>query len=113
MKRAMYKILYVSLAIRPLSPDETQCLLEDARKRNYSLNVTGLLAYDQEAQSFFQILEGAEADVTAIYDLIKSDKRHKDLRILEEGPCPRRRFGEWSMELVDSAYFKAIVFENL
>lgn len=109
----MYEILYVSAATRSLSDYEIRHMVENAQIRNTSRNVTGVLAYDREAQSFFQVLEGKEFDVRAIYDRLSVDKRHKDLRILQEGPRAERRFCDWSMELVGSAYFKAIVFANL
>lgn len=109
----MYELLYVSAAVRSLSEYEIGSMVEKAQNRNATRGVTGILAYDREAQSFFQVLEGGEADVREIYDRLSADSRHTELRILQEGPRPDRRFGDWSMELVDSAYFKAIVFENL
>lgn len=109
----MFEILYVSASVRKLSEYEIRHMLEGARARNASRNVTGILAYDREAQTFFQVLEGEEGDVRAIFDRLRADSRHTELRILQEGPRSDRRFGDWSMELVDSAYFKAIVFVNL
>lgn len=109
----MYEILYVSASARKLSEYEIRHMLEGAQVRNARRNVTGVLAYDREAQTFFQVLEGEEADVRAIFDRLSADSRHMEVRILQEGPRPDRRFGDWSMELVDSAYFKAIVFANL
>jgi len=109
----MYEILYVSAAARKLSDYEIHNLVEHAQTKNAKRRVTGILAYDRDSESFFQVLEGEERDIRAIYDRIVTDSRHQELRILHEGPRPDRRFGDWSMELVESAYFKAIVFENM
>ena len=109
----MYELLYVSLATEDLSEGDLRGLVQNAQKSNAGIDVTGLLAFDEESGSFFQILEGRKDQVLGIYSKIKTDSRHKDVRVLLEDNRDDRRFPDWSMELVDAAYFKAIVFENL
>ena len=50
--------------------------------------------------NFFQVLEGEEDAVHAIYETIKRDPRHSDIvKIIEEG-ISERSFGDWSMGLM-------------
>lgn len=109
----MYELLYISLATEVLSEDDLNGLVQNAQKFNAGIDVTGLLAFDEGSGSFFQILEGQKDQVLGIYSKIKTDSRHKDVRVLQEDKRDDRRFPDWSMELVDPAYFKAIVFENI
>ncbi|MCG8429084.1 MAG: BLUF domain-containing protein [Chromatiales bacterium] len=78
-----------------LSSEELEVLLEESRKNNEALNVTGMLLY--HAGSFFQVLEGERAVVEGIYDKITKDSRHADLIKLIVEPIEERAFAKWTM----------------
>ncbi|OIP55047.1 MAG: hypothetical protein AUK54_04755 [Helicobacteraceae bacterium CG2_30_36_10] len=47
--------------------------------------------------SFLQILEGEEEEVTALYEKILQDERHTDSILLDKSPIQERIFSAWSM----------------
>lgn len=74
-------------------------LAEDANKINETHDVTGILLFD--GTHFFQLLEGSDEAVCAIYARICADKRHHNLVELMYDYSPARRFGNVGMELFD------------
>ena len=91
----MIQITYVSSAVRPMSETELFGLLREARSRNQSMDVTGLLLY--RGGNFIQSLEGPEAAVETIYKSIKADPRHEGKIELDRRLCDERSFPVWSM----------------
>ena len=91
----LQKLIYASQAIKPVDTGMLQAILDKARTRNEQDGITGFLLYADE--SFLQILEGEEAVLTATFDRIAKDARHRSVRVLERSPITRRRFGEWTM----------------
>lgn len=91
----LQKLIYASQAIRPVDTGVLQAILETARSRNEADGITGFLLYADE--SFLQILEGEEEALTATYDRIAKDSRHRGLRLLERSPIRRRSFSRWTM----------------
>jgi len=74
-------------------------MVDKASQLNASHQVTGILLFN--GTHFFQILEGPEAGVLAIYDNICADKRHHNVVELMRDYSPSRRFGNAGMELFD------------
>ena len=93
----MYQILYRSRATQPFSEAQLQELLARSRTHNAKLHVSGLLLYKDGR--FVQVLEGPEEAVRALYARIQYDPRHSQVVTVREGPCPQRRFAEWTMGL--------------
>ena len=91
----LYELIYTSVATRPMDTAGLDELLDVARSRNETLNITGLLIYDE--QGFMQLLEGEKADVDAVFASIKKDKRHYDIAVYHRGDIAERAFGDWSM----------------
>ncbi len=91
----MLALVYASRAVAPLDERELEEMLVEARSRNEAAGVTGMLLYAHG--SFMQLLEGEADAVDAIYDSIRADGRHTDLRLLAREPAVRREFEEWWM----------------
>jgi len=70
-----------------------------ANKINKSSDVTGILLFN--GTHFFQLLEGPEQAVKAVYSRISQDPRHHNLVELLRDYAPARRFGHVGMELFD------------
>lgn len=87
--------IYASSASPQFHESEIPALLDAARARNASLDISGMLLYVEG--SFFQILEGPEANVQATFDRIQSDPRHLRVTQIIREPIARRHFGEWTM----------------
>ncbi|WP_075183277.1 diguanylate phosphodiesterase [Pantoea sp. 1.19] len=72
-------------------------LASSANARNEVYDVTGILLFN--GTHFFQLLEGPEESVNAIYSRICDDPRHHNLVELLRDYAPARRFGNVGMEL--------------
>lgn len=94
----MYRTIYISAASGPVDEAVIQGLLEVSRRNNARLGVTGLMLYHDG--NFLQVLEGEEAVVTALYDRIALDGRHRGVIRLLGGPITERAFPDWQMGYV-------------
>lgn len=91
----MIRLLYISCANQSMNDDELLELLEDCRKNNAKNGITGMLIYCHE--TFVQVLEGEQQVVEDVYRIIKNDRRHSGVTILEKKKIEERKFPEWSM----------------
>ncbi len=91
----MLQLTYISTAVPGLSADSIEEILLTSRRRNMAAGVTGLLVFD--GRRFLQALEGDEPRVTAAFDRISADRRHRAVVLLSRREVPERQFGDWSM----------------
>lgn len=91
----MRSLVYASRALESFDDAALMRLLDSARRRNEACGVTGMLVYASD--SCLQLFEGEDDAVEMIWDRIRMDPRHTDLRVLQDGPAQIRQFGEWSM----------------
>ena len=75
--------------------EDIEDLLKTARTRNKELGVTGCLVFHNSC--FVQIIEGPKKVVRDLYQDIKRDKRHHNVRLLWEGNIGERDFNDWSL----------------
>lgn len=87
--------IYASAAAPDLSDQEVARMLERARAKNNLLGLTGMLLYCDN--SFFQVLEGPQLAVDAVYEKISSDARHVQITRIIREPIAQRQFGDWTM----------------
>jgi len=104
----MLQLVYASAAKRLLDPLQLRSILETARRNNTRLGVTGILLYHDG--SFFQVLEGEESTVRALFARISEDPRHERVVELRSGPVVERSFSAWTMGFVtlDTKLFQAL-----
>lgn len=91
----MIRLTYASTAVHDFSPEDLLKLLKQCRTNNGANNITGILLYANG--TFFQVLEGDEATVNSLYDVIAKDNRHKNCTIIEKQQITERAFPYWSM----------------
>jgi hypothetical protein len=91
----MFYLIYVSSAVKLMNDDELFNLLEQCRKKNITLGITGMLLY--KSGSFMQMLEGDKEIVLELYNTISEDERHKDVSKIISGDIKQRNFKDWSM----------------
>jgi uncharacterized protein YaaQ len=91
----MYHIIYLSWPTTPFSDDQLRALLQQARRRNTEVGITGFLLYGNDC--FLQVLEGEEVAVRSLYEYIKNDTRHRDVTAYADKPIAQRAFAEWAM----------------
>ena len=89
------KLTYTSRITDLLSVTQLVELIEQVRAKNERLGVTGLLLYS--GGNVIQTLEGTSYAVYQVFDAIRADTRHGDVRLLDRRYVGDRSFGTWSM----------------
>ena len=97
----LVRLLYVSRAVSPDSPEVIESILADSRAHNLGQGITGILCYG--GGIFLQAIEGGRAQVNALYNHIVADKRHQDVVLLHYEEISERHFGGWTMGQVNLA----------
>ena len=95
----LHYLIYVSQATHLLSSDSLNALQKQAQSFNRSTGISGCLVYQDGY--FMQMLEGKRDALFALMDRVKTDHRHRDVRVVIEGPARRRFFVDWGMVLRD------------
>lgn len=96
---SLHFLIYVSRTEQPVSREALAGLLKSARTFNRSAGISGCLIHQDGC--FMQMLEGKRDVLFTLLDRIKADPRHRDVRIVMEGPARRRVFVDWGMALRD------------
>ncbi len=96
---SLHFLIYVSRTNLPLSQESLDTLLRKSRSSNRSAGISGYLIYQDGC--FMQILEGQRDTLHKLFDRIKTDPRHGDVRLVMEGPIQHRVFSDWGMTLRD------------
>ena len=101
----LVRCLYASRPAVPLTPDVLDSILEQSRRNNPRLGITGMLCMSDDV--FIQVLEGGRDAVCDLYKTIVDDNRHANVRILVYEEITERRFGHWTMGHVNIAKVNA------
>lgn len=96
---ALYQLVYVSSAVRPLGGAQILDLVVCSRERNQRHNVTGILL--SKAGNFLQLIEGDRPDVETLFANIGRDDRHRDVTVLHHGPAEGRQFPGCALGMQD------------
>lgn len=91
----LVRCLYASRAAAPIGEPLVTAILDQARRNNPRLGVTGLLCYAGDV--FIQVLEGGRDGVCELFNAIVRDDRHSAVRMLLYEEVTARRFGDWTM----------------
>jgi hypothetical protein len=98
---SLIHVAYASEASTEFSNEAVRRLLDDARRNNAAIGVTGILLLVD--RSFFQVLEGEPGAVSTLYEKIERDPRHTHVVKLIREPIEKRDFPDWSMGLARMA----------
>ena len=90
-------IVYRSRALYPPSDVDLLYLLAHARENNRAADLTGVILYDRG--HFFQWLEGTNQQLGKLWNKIRADSRHSEIKVLADQEIPVRLFEGWSMQL--------------
>jgi hypothetical protein len=80
-----------------IEPHVARILLA-SRINNAKNNIVGVLYFGDGC--FFQCLEGEETAVDLLYEKIRKDSRHKELKILTRKSIDSLSFSKWNMKYV-------------
>ena len=92
------RLLYVSKPVGPITTFVTSSILEVCSVNNKKAEITGVLC--QGSGIYMQVIEGKRSAINALYSRIISDKRHSQIELLSFEEVNQRRYGHWSMALV-------------
>lgn len=102
----LYHCVYLSTAAAWLDRAAVERLVAAADRRNWRDDITGTLVCS--GGHFLQWIEGAPAPLQALLARLRRDMRHHDLRVLQSGPLPARRFERWGMRLTLDTGFERL-----
>jgi hypothetical protein len=91
----LVRLTYASRASEGITPDGLTAILKTSRARNLECGVTGVLVCSDGI--FLQVLEGGRNAVSALYNHIAQDRRHRDVVLLGYEEIAERRFSGWAM----------------
>lgn len=90
-------LTYKSVATAAPRAGDLDLLATRARARNRSLDVTGMLLFEEGC--FLQTLEGPPAALQTLWSAIKRDARHNQIELLSEHMITARLFSDWNLLL--------------
>lgn len=95
MIKTLSQLIYASARLPECTDVEIKKILDAAIRKNGKIDITGVLLYSQT--KFLQVLEGDKDEILRLYDLIKEDKRHKNVIMISLKPIEKRFFPSWQM----------------
>lgn len=97
----LHRLAYASRALIRAHSPEMLDIVRSSLRNNPSDRLTGALYFDDS--QFFQVVEGPEAAIDALWSNLLTDPRHYDIAPLRREPVEGRLFGAWSMKFHDGA----------
>ena len=95
----LVRLMYASRAAEPVKPETLNAIVKKSTVNNPSVGVTGVLCFSGDI--FLQVLEGGRAQVSALYNRIAQDPRHRDVVLLSYDEIGERSFAGWAMGQVN------------
>lgn len=94
---AIHQLVYESHPTDALTKEQLRDILTKSQYKNIRLNLSGLLIF--HAGKFLQLLEGGKKEVDELFDAIRRDPRHTDIKVVLESDCQFRSMPSWVMGL--------------
>jgi hypothetical protein len=88
-------LIYISSRTPQCTDQEIEKILSSCQKNNPTLEITGVLLYSPT--TFVQYIEGDYKKLSALYDKLKLDPRHKNTMMISSAPIKERSFPSWHM----------------
>lgn len=95
----LHEILYCSVLAPDLEPNVVGKIVGQARTRNASRDISGLLVFD--GLHFCQHIEGPSRALLGLMSSIIEDPRHTDVRVVYDGALDTRRYQRFDMGYAD------------
>jgi hypothetical protein len=97
----LVRLMYASRVAASVNADVLAAILKTSKQNNAAAGVTGVLCHCSSADVFLQVLEGGRGAVSATYNRIARDERHREVVLLHYGEIGERHFAGWSMGQVN------------
>jgi Sensors of blue-light using FAD len=95
----LVRCLYASRGSKQIGEPVLDTILKQSRRNNAKNGITGMLCFANGI--FVQVIEGGRAEVSRLLAKIMRDERNADVEILLFQEISERRFGNWTMGLVN------------
>jgi hypothetical protein len=95
----LVRLMYASRATDTINQEALHAILRKSVANNPGVGVTGVLCFS--GNIFLQVLEGGRSPVSALYNRIARDPRHRDVVLLSYQEIAERRFAGWAMGQVN------------
>ena len=95
----LVRLMYASRTSEAFKAEGLSAILKKSTTNNPSVGVTGVLCFSGEV--FLQVLEGGRSQVSALYNRIAGDPRHRDVVMLSYEEIDERSFAGWAMGQVN------------
>jgi hypothetical protein len=95
----LVRLMYASRAAEPLRAESINAIMKKATANNPAVGVTGVLCFSGDI--FLQVLEGGRSQVSALYNRIAQDPRHREVVLLSYEDIAERSFAAWAMGQVN------------
>ena len=95
----LVRLMYASRTTEAFKPESLSAILKKSTANNPSVGVTGVLCSSGDV--FLQVLEGGRSQVSALYNRIATDPRHRDVVMLSYEEIEERSFAGWAMGQVN------------
>ena len=96
----MKRVRYISSFATPMTEEDIDGIVTTSQKNNPARNITGMLVATGDL--FYQLLEGPEHEIDALYERILSDPRHNQVLLLASEPGDFQRLcPDWAMQKID------------
>ncbi|OIQ84093.1 blue light- and temperature-regulated antirepressor YcgF [mine drainage metagenome] len=102
-----HQLIYSSLPVVDVTESLLLEILDSAQPKNSDVGITGLLAFHNGR--FIQLLEGSEEAVNRLYQVIRSDPRHTDLKLELNIKTAQRSVPSWNMGFTSSRNFDVTI----
>ena len=96
----MKRVRYISSFAQPMTQQDIDGIVTTSQKNNPARNITGMLVATGDL--FYQLLEGPEHEIDALYERILSDPRHNQVLLLDSETGDFQRLcPDWAMQKID------------
>lgn len=103
----LVRCLYASRAVQGGGEGLLSRILEQSRRNNARMGVTGLLVHADGI--FVQALEGGRVELSGLLKKLMRDERHTNVTILLFEEIAERRYANWTMGQVDMNVVNAAI----
>lgn len=98
MKPKLISLTYISQATQDMGMLALMRLVSQAILHNKEISVTGVLFY--ENKRFGQTIEGGEPEILGLWEKIKQDPRHHEIKLIDIKEIADRQFSQWAMRFL-------------
>jgi hypothetical protein len=95
----LVRLMYASRATEAVNHEALSAILRKSTANNPGIGVTGVLC--SSGSIFLQVLEGGRSQISALYNRITRDPRHRDVVLLSYEEISERSFAGWAMGQVN------------